>query len=55
MQTLYDKYQVPMREIAVLTPYTAQRDKITMMVKGMDKILSDLKVACTTDSQGTIA
>ena len=41
-----------MDKIVILTPYSAQRDKILMMVKDLDKILSDLKVACITESQG---
>ena len=35
-----------------MTPYSAQKNKILEMMKGLDEPLADLKVASITESQG---
>ena len=41
-----------MSELAVLTPYTAQREKIKMIIKENYKDLENLLVASINESQG---
>ena len=49
---LHCKHKIPLEEIAVLTPYSAQKNKILKMVKKPDETLCNLKVASITESQG---
>ena len=49
---LHNKYNVPVTELAVLTPYTSQKDVIKKIVKQGPKYLENLLVASINESQG---
>ena len=51
-KTLHQNYKVPVSEMAVLSPYSAQKSKILEMVKQLPSDLRRLKVASITESQG---
>ncbi len=48
---LHNQHGVPVEEIAVLTPYSAQKNEISERVKKLANI-RNLKVASITESQG---
>ena len=48
---LLSEYNVPVKEIAILTPYSAQKNKLLKMVDSSN-LLQGLKVASITESQG---
>ena len=49
---LHLRYKVGVTEIAILTPYSAQKNKLLEMVKKQPGKLGKLKVASVTESQG---
>ena len=51
---LHLQHKVDVPEIAVLTPYSAQKNKLLNMVKKLPGELKKLKIASVTESQGTI-
>ena len=51
-KTLHHQHGVKVGEIAVLSPYSAQKNKILEMVKKLPGELRKLRVASITESQG---
>ena len=50
-KVLHRDFKVDLKDIAVLTPYFTQKEKIKLLVKD-DKIMKKLTVATINDSQG---
>ena len=48
------QHRVPVQDIAILTPYSAQKAKLHKMVKDLPAEFHELKVASVTESQGII-
>ena len=46
-----EEYRVSLREIAVLTPYSAQKEEIIKQMK-LKRSLKDIRVKTITESQG---
>ncbi len=54
-RTLLNGHGVPVEDIAILTPYSAQKNKLLEMVKNLPREFRKLKVASITESQGIYA
>ena len=48
------QHRVPVQDIAILTPYSAQKAKLHKMVKDLPAEFHELKVASVTESQGMV-
>ena len=48
------QHKVPVQDIAILTPYSAQKAKLHKMVKDLPAEFHELKVASVTESQGMV-
>ena len=51
-RTLHVKHKIPVNEMAVLTPYSAQKDTIKKVVNDEPKPLNTLLVVSISESQG---
>ncbi len=46
------KHNVPITELAILTPYSAQKEKIKTFIKTNNRELREILVASISESQG---
>ena len=52
VQVLHSDHEVPMDDIAILTPYSAQKRTLQKKVADMTKEFSSLKIVTISESQG---